>query len=70
MRWCVVAFTVLGFAASAAALVGTGGITVNGRLVEGWTGVWIVTAACAVAGVLFGMIWLLIFKTLALASRS
>ena len=64
-----VSFTLLGFFAAFAGMAGSGGITVNGTLVEGWRGVWLVTLACAVAGLLFGCVWLLIFKALREASK-
>ena len=69
LKWSIGIFAVMGFIASFAGLAGSGGITINGTLVPGWRGVWMVTAACAFAGLLFGAIWLLIFKALALASR-
>lgn len=69
LKWSVILFTVMGFLAAFAGMVGSGGITVNGTLVEGWTGVWLVTLACFVAGLLFGLVWALIFTALAEASK-
>ncbi|MGB7432204.1 MAG: hypothetical protein WA921_07020 [Ahrensia sp.] len=69
LKWSVVCFTVLGFAAGFAAISNGSGITLNGRLIEGWVGVWTLTGLCSVAGALFGLIWVLIFKALAMAAK-
>lgn len=69
LKWSIVFFTVLGFLAGLAGMINGGGITMNGTLMEGWLGVWTVTGVCSAAGTLFGLIWVLIFKTLALASK-
>ena len=61
-------FTVLAFLASFAAML-NGGVTFNGMLVEGWKGVWYTTAIAAIAGAIFGCIWLVLFKALSLASK-
>ncbi|MEL6919952.1 MAG: hypothetical protein AAFO77_02855 [Pseudomonadota bacterium] len=69
MRGSVIAFAILAFLGSAAAIIGGGGMRFNGLLVTGWYGVWVVTAGGAAVGFLFGLIGLLIFKTLAMASK-
>ncbi len=67
-RWSVIGFGLLGFAGSTAAVIGTGGITLSGQVVTGVPAIAVVTLACLVAGALFGSVWFLIFRTLALAS--
>lgn len=69
LRGSTIVFALLGFIGAAAAVIGSGGMRFNGVLVEGWRGVWLVTAGGVLAGFLFGLIGLLIFKTLAIASR-
>lgn len=61
-------FTGLAFLASFAAMR-SGGVTFNGIVVEGWAGVWFTTGIAAIAGLLFGCIWLILFKALALAAK-
>ncbi|MEL6436253.1 MAG: hypothetical protein AAFP99_05600 [Pseudomonadota bacterium] len=69
MRGSIIVFTILAFLGSSAAIIGGGGMRFNGTLVTGWWGVWAVTAGGAAVGFLFGLIGLLIFKTLATASK-
>jgi len=69
MKWSLILFTSGGFLASFAAMQGTGGITINGEIIEGWPGIWLVTGLCAVAGLLFAGVWMIIFKALAEASK-
>lgn len=69
LRVSIILFTVMGFLASFAAMQ-NGGVTFNGVLVEGWIGVWYVTGIAAVAGFLFGAIWLLLFKAMSMASKN
>lgn len=69
LKWSMVCFAVMGFLASFAAITNGEGITINGTLMPGWRGVWFVTGICIVAGGLFGLIWVLIFKALALAAK-
>ncbi|MEM1378149.1 MAG: hypothetical protein AAGG69_12260, partial [Pseudomonadota bacterium] len=69
MRTSIIAFAVLAFLGSSAAIIGGGGMRFNGTLVTGWDGVWWVTLGGAAVGFLFGLIGLLIFKTLAMASK-
>ncbi len=63
LRTSTILFMVLAFLASFAAMM-NGGVTFNGVLVEGWKGVWYTTGIAAIAGALFGAIWLLLFKAL------
>nr|WP_130269519.1 hypothetical protein [Phyllobacterium myrsinacearum] len=58
----------LGFAASALSLLSGNTISINGTAIGGWTGVWIVTLACGLGGFLFGAIWALVFRAIAIAS--
>jgi hypothetical protein len=68
LKVSTILFTVLAFLASFAAMQ-NGGVTFNGMLVEGWRGVWYTTAIAAIAGAIFGCIWLVLFKALSLASK-
>lgn len=68
LKLSTILFTVLAFLASFAAMQ-NGGVTFNGVLVEGWKGVWYTTGIAAIAGALFGCIWLVLFKALSLASK-
>ncbi|MEP7455546.1 hypothetical protein [Phyllobacterium sp. SB3] len=58
----------LGFVPAALSLVSGNTISVNGTEISGWTGVWVVTFACGLGGFLFGAIWALVFRAIALAS--
>ena len=69
LRISIILFTVLAFLASFAAMR-NGGVTFNGVLVQGWTGVWYVTGIAAIAGFLFGCVWLLLFKAMSMASKN
>ena len=68
-RWSVIGFGLLGFAGSTAAVIGTGGVSLSGHVVEGPPGILAVTMVCLVAGALFGSVWFLIFRALALAAQ-
>jgi len=68
LKLSTISFAVLAFLASFAAML-NGGVTFNGVLVEGWKGVWYTTAVAAIAGAIFGCIWLVLFKALSLASK-
>ncbi len=68
LKVSTISFAVLAFIASFAAML-NGGVTLNGQLVEGWKGVWYTTAIAAIAGAIFGCIWLVLFKALSLASK-
>lgn len=69
LKICTIVFTILGFLGAFAAVQGTGGLTISGELMTGWRAIWFVTAAMAMAGFLFGSIWLIIFKALSIASK-
>ncbi|MGH6860707.1 MAG: hypothetical protein ACRECY_10645 [Phyllobacterium sp.] len=58
----------LGFVPAALSLVSGNTISVNGIAIGGWTGVWSVTLACGLGGFLFGAIWALVFRAIAIAS--
>ena len=68
LKLSTILFSVLAFLASFAAMR-NGGVTLNGVLVEGWRGVWYTTGIAAIAGAIFGCIWLVLFKALSLASK-
>ena len=68
LRTSTILFAVLAFLASFAAMT-NGGVTFNGVLVEGWKGVWYTTGIAAVAGAIFGCIWLLLFKAIGSISK-
>ena len=68
-RWSVIGFGLLGLAGSSAAVIGAGGVSLSGHVMTGLPAILAVTAACLVAGALFGSVWLLIFRALALASQ-
>ena len=68
LKLSTILFAVLAFLASFAAML-NGGVTFNGVLVEGWKGVWYTTGIAAIAGAIFGCIWLVLFKALSLASK-
>ncbi|MEI4480855.1 hypothetical protein V9K95_01020 [Phyllobacterium sp. CCNWLW183] len=59
---------VLGFVPAALSLVSGNTISVNGLAITGWTGVWMVTFAFGLGGFLFGAIWALVFRAIAMAS--
>ncbi|MGO4449563.1 hypothetical protein AB4Y96_11595 [Phyllobacterium sp. TAF24] len=58
----------LGFVASALSLLSGNTISINGTAIGGWAGVWTVTLACGLGGFLFGVIWALVFRAIAIAS--
>nr|WP_210003782.1 hypothetical protein [Phyllobacterium sp. 1468] len=58
----------LGFVPSALSLVSGNTISINGTAIGGWFGVWIVTLACGLGGFLFGAIWALVLRAIAMAS--
>lgn len=68
LKVSTISFAVLAFLASFAAMT-NGGVTFNGVIVEGWKGVWYTTLIAAIAGALFGCIWLVLFKALSMASK-
>ena len=66
----VAVFAALGFLAGLAAARSGNSVPLGTFSVSGWLAVWAVTGLMAAAGALFGAVWLIIFKALALASRS
>jgi hypothetical protein len=68
-KWCMIVFAVLGFLAGFAAAKNGNSLSFGALVFAGWYGVAAVTALMAFAGGLFGAVWLLIFRALALASR-
>ncbi len=69
-RICVIAFGILGLLAGLAVARSGGEVSLGLFSVSGWPAVWAVGFLMAVAGGLFGAVWVIIFKALALASRS
>ena len=68
LKWSTLIGIVLGFAPAALSLVAGNTISINGVAIAGWKGVWLVTFACGLGGFLFGAIWALVFRAIALAS--
>ena len=68
LRAMTVGFTAVGFLIGALSHLSGNAISVNGTAIEGWWGVWTVTLAMAAAGFLFGLIWFLVFRALAVAA--
>ncbi|MEK1886254.1 MAG: hypothetical protein AAAB35_01475 [Phyllobacterium sp.] len=58
----------IGFVPSALSLLSGNTISVNGTAIGGWIGVWVVTFACGLGGFLFGAIWALVLRAIAIAS--
>lgn len=69
VKWCTVGGLALGFAAGALSLLAGNTISVNGMAIAGWRGVWALTLALGVGGLVFGLIWALVFRALGLAAR-
>jgi hypothetical protein len=69
-KFSIAAFAILGLLAGIAAARNGTGVPIGPFVFAGWSAVWAVTLMMAAAGALFGAVWLLIFKALALASRS
>ncbi|WP_081104465.1 hypothetical protein [Brucella anthropi] len=59
----------LGFAAGTLSVLGGNTISVNGMALTGWYGVWALTSALGAGGLVFGLIWALVFRALGLAAR-
>jgi hypothetical protein len=68
LKWSTIIGILLGFVPAALSLVSGNTISINGNAIHGWAGVWIVTLACGLGGFLFGAIWALVFRAIALAS--
>jgi hypothetical protein len=69
LKWSTLAGLLLGFVPSALSMVSGNTISINGTAIAGWAGVWIVTLACGLGGFLFGAIWALVLRAIAIASR-
>ena len=59
----------LGFAAGTLSVLGGNTISINGMALADWYGVWMLTLALGTAGLVFGLIWALVFRALGLATR-
>lgn len=68
LKWSTLIGLGLGFVPSALSLVSGNTISINGTAIGGWFGVWIVTFACGLGGFLFGAIWALVLRAIAIAS--
>jgi hypothetical protein len=68
LKWSTIVGLLVGFVPSALSLLSGNTISVNGIAIVGWTGVWIVTVACGLGGFLFGAIWALVLRAIAIAS--
>lgn len=69
IKWCSVGGLALGFLAGALSLLGGNTMSINGRAISGWYGVWTLTFALGAGGLVFGLIWALVFRALGLAAR-
>jgi len=70
LRICVIAFGILGLLAGLAVARSGNYVSLGLITVSGWQAIWVVALLMAAVGGLFGAVWLIIFKALALASRS
>jgi hypothetical protein len=68
LKWSTLIGLGLGFVPSALSRVSGNTISINGTAIGGWLGVWIVTLACGLGGFLFGAIWALVLRAIAIAS--
>jgi predicted membrane channel-forming protein YqfA (hemolysin III family) len=69
-RISVISFGILGLLAGLSVARSGGEVSLGLYTATGWQAIWVVALLMAAAGGLFGAVWLLIFKALALASRS
>ncbi len=69
VKWSTVIGLLLGFLAGGASVVGGNTISVNGSPIDGWYGVWLLTFALGIAGLVFGLIWALVFRAIAHAAH-
>jgi len=69
IKWCTAGGLALGFAVGSLSLIGGNTISVNGMAIAGWYGVWTLTFALGFGGLLFGLIWALVFRALGIAAR-
>ena len=68
LKWSTVAGLLLGFVPAALSVASGNTISVSGVAIDGWNGVWVATLACGLGGFLFGAIWALVFRAIAIAS--
>ncbi|MGH6763809.1 MAG: hypothetical protein ACRECW_19730 [Phyllobacterium sp.] len=59
----------LGFTVGTLSHLSGNTISANGLALEGWYGVWLVTLACGLGGLLFGLCWMLVFRAIGEAAR-
>ncbi|MGO1161388.1 hypothetical protein [Brucella pseudogrignonensis] len=69
IKWCTVGGLALGFMAGSLSLIGGNTISINGMAIAGWYGVWTLVFALGFGGLLFGLIWALVFRALGMAAR-
>lgn len=69
IKWSTVIGLALGFLTGCLSLLGGNTISVNGMAIAGWYGVWTLALALGFAGLVFGLIWALVFRALGLAAR-
>jgi hypothetical protein len=68
LKWSTLVGLLLGFVPAALSMASGNTISVNGVGIGGWTGVWVVTLACGLGGFLFGAVWALVLRAIAIAS--
>jgi len=69
IKWCTAGGLALGFLAGSFSLIGGNTISVNGMAIAGWYGVWTLTLALGFGGLIFGLIWALVFRAIGIATR-
>ncbi|MBB5701841.1 hypothetical protein FHS76_001703 [Ochrobactrum daejeonense] len=69
IKWSTVTGLALGFLAGVLSLSSGNTISVNGTAIAGWYGVWTLTLALGVGGLVFGVICALVFRALGMAAR-
>ncbi|HWT62699.1 MAG TPA: hypothetical protein VN150_08960 [Ochrobactrum sp.] len=69
VKWCTAGGLALGFLAGSFSLIGGNTISINGMAIAGWYGVWTLTLALGFGGLIFGLIWALVFRAIGIATR-
>ncbi|KAA9367870.1 hypothetical protein [Ochrobactrum quorumnocens] len=69
VKWCTAGGLALGFLAGSFSLIGGNTISINGMAIVGWYGVWTLTLALGFGGLIFGLIWALVFRAIGIAAR-
>ncbi|ASV86634.1 putative membrane protein [Ochrobactrum quorumnocens] len=69
IKWCTAGGLALGFLAGSFSLIGGNTISINGMAIVGWYGVWTLTLALGFGGLIFGLIWALVFRAIGIAAR-